>query len=92
MEDNATYASHLLILDSPILSLKEKKLKLSEKEKATPGMRESLFDYIIRNCGSNQVIIAENEIPENVDYSTANMIEFTLEEGRGRYGFLVSER
>lgn len=92
METNAIYAPHLLILDSPILSLKEKKIKLSEKEKATPGMRESLFDYIITNCGNNQVIIAENEIPEHVDYSAANMIEFTLEEGRGRYGFLVSER
>lgn len=92
LEKNAEYAPHLLILDSPILSLKEKKHNISEKEKATPGMRESLFNYIITNCGSNQVIIAENEIPEHVDYSAANMIEFTLEEGRGRYGFLASER
>lgn len=92
LESYAEYAPHLLILDSPILSLKEKKHKISEKEKATPGMRESLFDYIITNCGNNQVIIAENEIPEHVDYSAANMIEFTLEEGRGRYGFLTSER
>ncbi|MEF9839652.1 MAG: AAA family ATPase [Lachnospiraceae bacterium] len=89
-EKNATYAPRMLILDSPILSLKEKKIQISEKEKATPGMRESLFDYIVKNCGENQVIIAENEIPSNVDYSTANMIEFTLEEGVGRYGFLRS--
>ncbi|MGL4333136.1 MAG: hypothetical protein ACRCSR_10170 [Bacteroidales bacterium] len=91
-EKNATYAPRMLILDSPILSLKEKKIQISEKEKATPGMRESLFDYIVKNCGENQVIIAENEIPSNVDYSTANIIEFTLEEGVGRYGFLRSER
>lgn len=38
------------------------------------------------------MIIAENEIPEHVDYSAANMVEFTLEEGRGRYDFLASER
>lgn len=90
MVQYAKYAPRILILDSPILSLKEKKIQLSEKEKATPGMRKSLFDYIIKNCGANKVIIAGNEIPENIDYSAANMIEFILEENRGRYGFLAS--
>ena len=55
-------------------------------------MRESLFRYMIENCGDNQVIIAENEIPENVDYSTVKIIEFTQDETLGRYGFLMSER
>jgi hypothetical protein len=91
LEEHGTYAPHLLILDSPILSLKEKKIKMTSKEAATPGMKTSLFRYIIENCGENQVIIAENEIPEDVDYSKANLIEFTLEEGTGRYGFLKSE-
>lgn len=50
LEENAIYAPHLLILDSPILSLKEKKHKITEKEKATPGMRESLFKYIVNHC------------------------------------------
>lgn len=86
------YTPHLLVLDSPILSLKEKKKKITEKEKATPGMRESLFRYVINNCGENQVIIAENELPENVDYTGAKLIEFTLDENDGRYGFLKSVR
>ena len=92
LERTAKYAFHILVLDSPILSLKEKKKIVSEKEKATPGMRESLFRYIIQNCGNNQVIIAENELPENVDYKSANLIEFTMDEKEGRYGFLLSER
>ena len=49
LEENAIYAPHLLILDSPILSLKEKKHKITEKEKATPGMRESLFKYSVNH-------------------------------------------
>lgn len=92
LEEHGTYALHLLVLDSPILSLKERKYQISEKEKATPGMKESLFRYMIENCGANQVIIAENELPEQVDYSKANLIEFTMEEGNGRYGFFNSKR
>ena len=90
LEENAIYAPHLLILDSPILSLKEKKHKITEKEKATPGMRESLFKYIVNHYGKNQVIIAENEIPEGVDYSFVNLIEYTTDEREGTYGFLKS--
>lgn len=90
LEDKGTYAPHLLVLDSPILSLKEKKHKISEEEKATSGMRESLFDYIVTHCGNNQVIIAENEIPDGVDYSSARLIEYTTDEYEGTYGFLKS--
>ena len=85
-----TYAPRMLFLDSPILSLKEKKHGIRENEKATPGMRESLFRYIVDNCGDNQIIIAENEIPDGVNYSTAKLIEFTMDESVGRYGFLLS--
>lgn len=89
LESSGKYAPHFLFLDSPILSLKEKKYKIAEKEQATVGMKESLIQYIIDNCGANQVIIAENELPENVDYSKANLITFSQEEGEGlRYGFL----
>ncbi len=88
LEEHGTYALHLLVLDSPILSLKEKKIQMAENEKATPGMKESLFKCMIENCGANQVIIAENEIPEHVDYSKATLIEFTMDDHNGRYGFL----
>lgn len=89
LEEEGTYRSGMLILDSPILTLKEKK-KISQKELASPGMRESLFRYFVNNCGDNQIIIAENEIPANVDYSTANLIEFTHDKSVGTYGFLRS--
>lgn len=55
-------------------------------------MRESLFRYIVNNCGDNQVIIAENELPDDVDYSAARLIEFAMNEEVGRYGFLLNER
>lgn len=92
LEKYALYCPHFLILDSPILSLKEKKKVLTEKEKATPGMRASLFTYMIQNCGDNQLIIAENELPPNVDYSGVTLIEFTMDENEGRYGFLLDVR
>ena len=53
-------------------------------------MRESLFKYIVENIGDNQIIIAENEIPDSVDYSSVHLIEYTTEEGEGTYGFLRS--
>ena len=49
--------------------------------------------YIMDHCGENQVIIAENELPENVDYSKANQVNFSMEDGEGlRYGFMRSVR
>ena len=87
LEEKGTYRSGILILDSPILTLKEKK-KIYKKDLAQAGMRESLFRYFVNNCGDNQIIIAENEIPINVDYSTANLIEFTQDSSVGTYGFL----
>ncbi len=92
LEESGTYAPRLLFLDSPILSLKEKKYDIAENEKAPSGMRESLFRYMIEHCGENQVIIAENELPENVDYSGTNLIEFTMDKEAGRYGFLLSKQ
>ena len=79
----------MLILDSPILTLKE---KVRKDELADPGMRTSLFRYMVDNCGDNQIIIAENEIPSAIDYSTAHLIEFTQDETQGVYGFLKSVR
>ncbi len=91
LEDGCAYRPAMLILDSPILTLKE---KVRDDELADQGMRVSLFNYMIQNCGDNQIIIAENEIPDAsvVDYSTAKLIEFTQDENRGTYGFLKSVR
>lgn len=88
LDAKGKYALHMLFLDSPILSLKEKD-KVKESERATPGMRESLFRYLISHCGENQIVIIENELPKNVDYGTANLIHFTKDDS-GQYGFLLS--
>lgn len=89
LEGGGAYRPAMLILDSPILTLKE---KVRKDELADPGMRTSLFRYMVDNCGDNQIIIAENEIPSAVDYSTAHLIEFTQDETQGVYGFLKSVR
>lgn len=92
LESKGVYRPGLMILDSPILSLKEKKENsgITEADKADPGMRESLFQYLVDNCGDNQIIIAENEIPEtvNMNYSSAKLIGFGVENGL-REGFLL---
>ncbi len=93
LETSGKYPLHILFLDSPILSLKEKKYKIAENKKATAGMRESLIQYIMDNCGQNQVVIVENELPEKLDYSRVNLITFSQEEGEGlRYGFLKTHQ
>lgn len=89
LEEGGAYRPAMLILDSPILTLKE---KVRADEMADPGMRTLLFRYMVNHCGDNQIIIAENEIPSAVDYSVACLIEFTQDETQGIYGFLKSVR
>ena len=72
----------MLIVDSPILSLKER-----GSEKITDTMKYSLFKYLLDNQETRQTIIIENDIPD-MDYSNANLIYFT-KVGEGRYGFLA---
>lgn len=83
MESNAKYSPNFLVLDSPILSLKEK-----ETKKPSDTMSHALFENIIDNQKGIQTIIVENEIP-NIDYKDANLIQFTKEKNNGRYGFLL---
>lgn len=88
LENYGFYKPSLLILDSPILSLKE---NIEDSEHATSSMKSLLFKYIIEQCGNNQIIIAENDIPEDIDYSNINLISFTKENNKGRYGFLYQQ-
>lgn len=82
IEANGVYPPRMLILDSPSLSLTENPEVLIDA-----SMKTALFKYILRNCDECQVIIAENDIPQGVDYSQANLIHFTMSD-EGRYGFL----
>ena len=82
MKEQAKYSPNFLVLDSPILSLRE------EMKKPSETMRYSLFENIVRNQNGIQTIIIENEIPD-IDYKNTNIIHFTKEKNNGRYGFLM---
>lgn len=83
LDSEGKHAPRLLVLDSPILSLKQ-----DVDVPATEDMKVSLLNYIIKNCGDCQVIIAENEIPESVDYTGVNLIRFGRTGDSTRAGFL----
>ena len=69
---------HLLVLDSPILSLKERGEDIGT-EIASDSMRGSLFKYMIEHEDNRQTIVLEDDIP-SLDYSSANLIHFTKKE------------
>ena len=50
-----------------------------------------MLSYMLDQCGNCQVIIVENEITDDVDFSAANLIEFTKNGSIGRYGFLLDQ-
>jgi 2C-methyl-D-erythritol 2,4-cyclodiphosphate synthase len=80
------FAPGLLIVDSPILSLKEK-----VSDETSDSMKAALFQYLLEAQGHGQVIIVENDIP-GLDYSEVNVIRFTKDIRQGRYGFLNGVR
>ena len=84
------FQPHLLVLDSPILSLKERE-ETTETEVTTDGMRSGLFKYMISHEENRQTIILENEIT-NIDYSGVHMIHFTKKEGDEMYGLIKGYR
>lgn len=86
--ENGRYAPFSLVLDSPVLSLKE---DIAPSERIDSTMRAGLFRYLESCASAGQVIIIENEIPE-IDYSEVNLIHFTKREREGRYGFLLDVR
>ncbi len=81
---------HLLVMDSPILSLKEREEDVGT-EVTSDSMRGGLFQYMIDHEKNRQTIILENEIPP-LDYSTANIVHFTRTLGKGRFGLIEGYR
>ncbi|MBQ3291387.1 MAG: hypothetical protein IJH43_03295 [Mogibacterium sp.] len=84
LEQYGTYSPKLLIIDSPILSLKER----ADEIKTSQGMKASLFKYFTDNQETRQTIIIENKVPDTVSYDNVNRIHFTKDENDGRYGLL----
>ena len=83
LSEQGKFAPSMLIIDSPILTLKE-----GVNDQAPDTMKAGLFKYLLDNQDSGQVIIIENEIPPSLDYSNAHVIEFTKGKKPGRYGLL----
>ena len=83
MKKEAKFAPNFLMLDSPILSLKE-----TQSKKPSETMRNTLFENLIDNQKGIQTIIVENEIPD-INYKDSKLIHFTKEKNKGRYGFLI---
>lgn len=83
MNKEAKYPPNFLVLDSPVLSLKE-----NDSKKPSDTMRSTLFENILSIPRDIQTIIVENEIPD-VDYREARLICFTKKKDNGRYGFLM---
>lgn len=90
LDEYDLYKPHILVVDSPILSLKEKEDNIGE-EHASETMKQGLFIYLLENQNTRQTIIIENEIPD-LDYTSAHLIEFTKDETNGRYGLITGFR
>lgn len=86
LDEYNLYGPRMLVIDSPILSLKEKEDNIGE-EKTSESMKTGLFKYFLSHQKSRQTIIIENEIP-NLNYSNAHLIEFTKDFNEGRYGLI----
>lgn len=85
------YRIGMLVIDSPIQSLKEKEDKIPVDERTTQTMKSGLFTYLLNHQGNRQTIIIENDIPD-LDYSGTHIEEFTKDEKRGRYGLITDYR
>ena len=89
LKENAIHFMNLFVIDSPILTLRERDdIKEIEEKKIADTMKDGLMKYFVENSDGRQVIIIENELP-NIDYNNANIIHFT-KSNDGRYGLLKS--
>ena len=78
LREYGKYHTDIFVVDSPILSLKE---EVDKTTLASESMKSALFRYFLEKPCAEQIIIIENEIPQELDYSNANMIEFTKNNG-----------
>lgn len=89
MKEHASHFMNLFVIDSPILTLREKDDEAERADKSIAStMKKGLMKYFVDNSDGRQVIIIENEIP-NIEYGNANIIHFT-KGNEGRYGLLKS--
>ena len=74
-----------LVLDSPLLAYW--KPEGEEDDLSGTDLKEKFYDYVLGFGSDTQVIIIENEHPPNFVSEGGNVIVFTKNPHRGRYGF-----
>ena len=79
------YSPNFLLIDSPVLSLKEASDENSER--VSENMKYGLFKYLDNHSELRQTIIVENSIPK-MDDKSANICYFSGDENNGRYGLI----
>lgn len=79
------YCPGFLMIDSPLTTFYE-----GNEENTPDSMKRGLLMYLIESQKEGQTIIIENE-PPKIDYEAhnVNIIKFTKDEKKGRYGFLL---
>lgn len=82
LSEKGKHGLGVLLMDSPILSLKE------GGNDTSVSMRNGLFEYLVKHQDFGQIIIVENSIPD-IDYDGAKREMYTHVEGDGRYGLLI---
>ena len=84
LAEKGAYTPGLLIVDSPLLPLKQ-----GVDDKAPESMRTALFRYLLEHQSEGQIIIIENDVPP-LDYKAggATVHYFTKGKSEGRHGFL----
>ena len=90
LEEYGHYQYPVMVIDSPILSLKEKDDNPGG-ERTSDTMKSGLFKYFVEHQKGPQLIVIENRIPD-IDYTGVNLLEFTKDEARGRYGLIDGYR
>jgi len=87
--------SKLLILDSPLTTLKEKEKNNEsvnlEDEEVSTDLQSALFNLFYKKSKEKQIIIIENKEVNPEIENEINYIEFTKDFGIGRYGFLKKD-
>lgn len=73
-----------VILDSPLLSLKEADY---ENEKVSNAIQNAFWNDLARTRQDRQIIVFDNKEPNEKIKRTSNYIKFTGNKNNGRYGF-----
>ncbi|MGX1377104.1 hypothetical protein RKD56_004222 [Priestia megaterium] len=76
-----------VIIDSPVTTFHDIEHDPSDEEEEVPLDTKNAFFNYLSTIDSEQVIILENEQPEEKIKKKINYIEFTKDSTRGRYGF-----